>query len=73
MPNSQTYVAPWAKVAILLGSLCALFYLSWNLTGEMLPSKPQDALIFQSALLMIVLGSAVIESKFTKPAGEQGV
>jgi hypothetical protein len=33
-----------------------------------MPHNPGDALIFQHGLLLIVLGSAVIEHKFTKPA-----
>lgn len=61
-------VAPWARVAILIASLIAATGLSLTLTGSIVPTGPADALIFQSTLLVVVLGSAVIEHKFTKPA-----
>src|SRR5438128_5858800 len=61
-------IAPWSRVLILTGSLIALCSLSNKITGSIIPTTQGDALIFQSALLVIVLGSAVIEHKFTKPA-----
>jgi len=66
--DTKPPVAPWSRVVIMLAGLVILFGLSWLFTGAMLPSKLEDSLVFQSALLMIVLGSAIIESKFTKPA-----
>jgi len=42
--------------------------LSWQLTGSFVPTKPQESIIFQSGLLLVVLGSAVLEHKFTRPA-----
>jgi len=42
--------------------------LSYRITGSTLPSNPKDAMIFQNGVLLIVLGSALIEYKFTKPA-----
>lgn len=52
---------------MLIGLLCALL-ISWKFTGSPLPQDPKYALIFQNALLLIVLGSAILEHFFTKPA-----
>ena len=65
--EQRSSVAAWVRVAILLlatGSALALSYLH---TGDILPKRPEHSLIFQNALLLVVLGSAVIEFKFTKP------
>ena len=62
------YVAPWARVAILVGALTLGSALSYYLTGSVLPEKSAEALIFQSTLLFVVIGSAVLEHKFTRPA-----
>lgn len=59
---------PWARVAILLTGLFALAAISKALTGSVLPTNSEQALIFQNALLLLVLGSALLEHKFTKPA-----
>ena len=61
-------VEPWSRVAILLFFLALALLLSRYLTGSFLPSDPKQSLIFQGSLLLIVLGSAVLEHKFTKPA-----
>ena len=37
-------------------------------TGSIVPTKPSEALIFQSGLLLLVLKSAILEHKFNKPA-----
>ncbi len=64
----RRFVAPWTRVLILLVSVVGVLLLSLRLTGSVLPDNPRDALIFQNALLLIVLGSAILEYKFTKPA-----
>lgn len=61
-------VKPWARVFILISSIIILADISKYLTGSFIPQSPGQALIFQNALLLIVLGSALIEAKFTKPA-----
>jgi hypothetical protein len=61
-------VEPWSRVAILLFFLALALFLSRYLTGSFLPFDPNQSLIFQGSLLLIVLGSAVLEHKFTKPA-----
>jgi uncharacterized protein len=63
-----TVVKPWVRVAIMLAALVGVCFLSYEFTGTVVPTAPSDSLIFQSALLVIVLGSAIIEHKFTKPA-----
>ena len=61
-------VQPWTRVVILLAGLAAILLISRLVTGEFLPTDPKDAVVFQNALLLIVLGSALLEYKFTKPA-----
>ncbi len=61
-------MAPWARVAILVVTLLAGCGLSYYLTGSVVPTAAADALIFQSTMLFVVLGSAVLEHKFTRPA-----
>jgi hypothetical protein len=61
-------VQPWSRVGILVFFLVLAVVISHHLTGSFLPSDPKQALIFQGSLLLIVLGSAVLEHKFTKPA-----
>jgi len=68
MNEEEKKAQPWTRVAILLTGLVAIALISRYLTGELFPSDPKDALIFQNALLLIVLGSALLEYKFTKPA-----
>jgi hypothetical protein len=65
---SRDFVAPWSRVAILVAALAVGAFLSWRLTGSIVPTEPEESLIFQSGLLLIVLGSAVLEHKFTRPA-----
>jgi hypothetical protein len=60
--------APWSRVVIIVVSLLALCLISYLLHGSIFPTKKEDALIFQNALLLIILGSALIEHKYTKPA-----
>ena len=59
---------PWTRVVILLTGLAAISLISRLVTGEFFPTDPKDAVIFQNALLLTVLGSALLEYKFTKPA-----
>ncbi len=68
MKSKPEHTPPWTRVVILLASLASLAWLAHYATGEYLPSDPKTALIFQNALLLIVLGSALIDHRFTKPA-----
>lgn len=65
---SDNHTKPMIRVFIMLvGLLCALI-ISWKFTGSPLPQDSKYSLIFQNALLLIVLGSAILEHFFTKPA-----
>ena len=65
---SDNHTKPMIRVFIMLiGLLCALL-ISWKYTGSPLPQDSKYSLIFQNALLLIVLGSAILEHFFTKPA-----
>ncbi|MBL7128005.1 MAG: ATP-binding protein [Ignavibacteria bacterium] len=66
--NNESAIRPWVRIAILIVSVIVACTLSIILTDSIIPKNPKDALIFQNALLLIVLGSAVLEYKFTKPA-----
>jgi len=61
------YVAPWVRISILLIGAATIAFLLWLHTGSILPTNTRDAAIYQNALLLIVLGSALLEYKFTKP------
>ena len=61
-------IAPWVRVTIMLVATASLGILSFVLTGGVIPSDPKQAIVFQNALLLIVLGSAFLEHHYTKPA-----
>lgn len=65
---ARTGIAPWSRVAILLAAVLMAGGLSLYITGSLVPKRREESLIFQSGLLLVVLGSAVIEHKFTRPA-----
>ena len=67
MSDVDKEVKPWSRVVILVSALIAVFTLSKILFGSALPSDPSEALIIQNALLLIVLGSALVEHLYTKP------
>ena len=65
---SDNHTKPMVRVFIMLvGLLCALL-ISWKFTGSPLPQDPKYGLIFQNSMLLVVLGSAILEHFFTKPA-----
>jgi uncharacterized protein len=61
-------VAPWVRVFIMLFATATVSSISLHFNGSLLPQEPRQALMFQNALLLIVLGSALLEHHFTKPA-----
>jgi len=65
---NKEYIAPWVRVLILLVSMVAIFILSRIFTGSIIPKDARDILIFQDALLLIVIGVALLEKFYTKPA-----
>ena len=64
----QSHVSPWVRVAIMIVAVLSAGLVSWWLTGSVVPTKTEDALIFQSSLLLVVLGSAILERPGTKPS-----
>src|SRR5439155_25569513 len=66
--SDKRHSQPWTRVVILIASLLALAFIAHRLTGHFIPDDPKTALIFQNALLLIILGSALLEHQFTKPA-----
>lgn len=67
MGTSQEVTAG-TRVLIIVLFTAIIAALAKALTGSIIPSDPRHALIFQNALLLIVLGSALTERHFTKPA-----
>jgi len=65
---NKDYISPWVRVSILLLSLIIISVFSYIFTGSIIPSDSRDALIFQNALLLIVIGIALLEKYYTKPA-----
>ncbi len=65
---SDNHTKPMVRVFIMLIGLLCVLLVSWKFTGSPLPQDSKYALIFQNALLLIVLGSAILEHFFTKPA-----
>jgi len=56
------------RVFFLIFSVTLLLALHRILTGSWVPTSSDTTFVFQNLILMIVLGSLLIESKFTKPA-----
>ncbi len=68
LKTNDNHIKPVIRVLItLVGVFCALF-ISWKSTGSFIPQDSKYSLIFQNVLLLIVLGSAMLEHFFTKPA-----
>ena len=66
--SNDNRVAPWVRISIMAVATAAVALLSLRFTGDLLPKDPRQALVFQNALLLIVLGSALLEHHYTKPA-----
>jgi uncharacterized protein len=65
---NKDYIAPWVRTGILLISALIISVLSYQFTGSVIPTDPRDTLIFQNALLLIVISVALLEKHYTKPA-----
>lgn len=63
-----TYVKASTRLGILIIGAALLAYLSYRVTGRVVPVSNPEAAIFQSGLLMILMGSLLLEDKFTRPA-----
>ena len=60
-------VAPWVRVLVLMLATSIAAAIAKIYTGNYLPTDPREAIVFQNALLLIVLGSAVLERYYTRP------
>jgi uncharacterized protein len=63
----QDYAPPWTRVAILILAFIAAALLAGSVQDS-LDDNRGLALVIQSGILLIVLGSTLIEHHFTKPA-----
>ena len=61
-------IAPWVRILILVVATSIAATIAKVFTGDYLPTDSREAIVFQNALLLIVLGSAVLERFYTKPA-----
>ncbi len=61
------YINRYTRVYFLLFTLGGAIILHWFLTGSWSPTDSITTFVFQNLIIMIVLGSLIIESKFTKP------
>ena len=61
-------IAPWVRIVVLVLSTFIAAIIAKTYTGHYLPVEPREAMVFQNALLLIVLGSALLERYYTKPA-----
>ena len=59
-------VAPWVRVLVLMLATSIAAAIAKIYTGNYLPTDPREAIVFQNALLLIVLGSAVLERYYTR-------
>lgn len=60
-------VSPWVRVFVLILATSIAAIIAKIYTGNYLPTDPREAIVFQNALLLIVLGSAVLERYYTRP------
>lgn len=62
------HTEPMIRVLIMLSALVVAVLISYYFTGSPFPKDEKHALIFQNTLLLVVLGSTILEHYFTKPA-----
>jgi len=65
--NTQNYIHKHTRIVFLLISVVLLIILHRLLEKSWLPVDSNTTFVFQNLLLMVILGSLLIESKFTKP------
>jgi len=64
---AEKSIVPWVCIAIMALATGVLLLISKITVGSFLPNGPKESLLFQNALLLIVLGSALLEYMYTKP------
>lgn len=65
--NRDRQVTPGVRAGLLVLALVVLVAISWAYTGRPIPEDPAQILLFQSSLLLVVLGTLVLERYFTGP------
>ena len=68
MSTSIAEVRPRVRVLILGVAVATLGLIALVTTGQVVPSEPSEALLVQSSVLLVVLGSLLLEKYFTAPA-----
>lgn len=63
----NTSIKPYVRILVLIIGLIAMLVLSYWLTGELIPSSGEHSNIFQGGILLVILGSLLLEDKFTTP------
>lgn len=59
--------SPSTRLIILICGLISLLAINFHFNKTIIPQDAQTALIFQGGLLYVILGSLLLEDKFTKP------
>lgn len=59
---------PLVRLSIVAVSVVVLAGIARVSTGSFVPDDPVEAILFQNALLLVVLGSSLLETHFTRPA-----
>lgn len=59
---------PLIRLSIVVLSVVVLAVIARWSTGSFVPSDSLESILFQNALLLVVLGSSLLETHFTKPA-----
>ncbi len=65
--KTQDYIHRHTRIVFLMISIVLLVILHRVLANSWFPTDTNTTFIFQNLLLMVILGSFLIESKFTKP------
>ncbi|HEX3047107.1 MAG TPA: DUF87 domain-containing protein [Bacillota bacterium] len=61
------YPSALTRLIFLIIGILGLILVSYLITGSIFPPDNEQANIFQSGLLLVILGSLFLEDKFTKP------
>jgi uncharacterized protein len=64
---SRLTLHPAVRGGILIVALITLVVISWHTTGKPLPTDPNDVLLVQNSLLLVVLATLISERYFTGP------
>lgn len=65
--RQSAYVLPAVRILIMIGSILILGIISKVITGKYIPTDEKNNILFQSIILLIILGSSIVEPFYTKP------